>query len=192
MDQMASRFWTKVRKSDGCWEWTAGRSGKGYGQFYTGSALRDGAHRVAWELTHGPVPPSMVVMHLCDNPPCVRPSHLALGGQSANITDAFRKGRITRYNLAKTHCPQGHPYDEANTYCYRGRRHCRACQAERRVAFAESRRIPRDRTRCKRGHAYSPENTWIERREGREIRHCRICKNGAWLAWARRTGRISS
>jgi len=38
----------------------------------------------------------MVVMHKCDNPPCVRPDHLAVGTQAENIRDCKRKGRISR------------------------------------------------------------------------------------------------
>lgn len=32
----------------------------------------------------------------------------------------------------RTHCPKGHPYDEANTYVHRGHRYCRACHNEMR------------------------------------------------------------
>lgn len=50
-------------------------------------------HRVAWELANGPIPDGMVIMHRCDNPPCVELSHLVLGTQKENIADKYAKGR---------------------------------------------------------------------------------------------------
>lgn len=93
----ADRFWSKVDTSDGlfgCWIWTASRFTKrgGYGQFHEWPKVRY-AHRVAWELTHGPIPDGMVVMHACDNPPCVNPQHLSLGTIADNAQDMVAKGR---------------------------------------------------------------------------------------------------
>lgn len=90
------RFWDKVDRSEGCWLWTAGVSANGYGRIQI--AGRDGpgvdlAHRVSWRLSTGVDPSGLVVMHLCDTPRCVRPSHLVLGMQAANVYDMTRKGR---------------------------------------------------------------------------------------------------
>lgn len=52
-----------------------------------------GAHRVAYELAHGPIPAGKVVMHRCDNPPCIKPEHLILGTVADNNRDRDQKGR---------------------------------------------------------------------------------------------------
>lgn len=68
------RFWAKVDKSSDCWNWIAYKR-NGYGRFKVGAAILS-AHRVSWEMAHGPVPEGLAVDHKCFNKACVRPDHL--------------------------------------------------------------------------------------------------------------------
>jgi hypothetical protein len=79
----AERFWPKVNKTDGCWNWAASKSKKGYGQFRIGKRVVK-AHRVAYELEYGPIPAGMDVDHRCHNKSCVRPAHLRLATNKQN------------------------------------------------------------------------------------------------------------
>lgn len=101
---IASRFWSKVQKRDvGCWDWMACKNEFGYGCIGAGGdkgrPLK--AHRVAWELLVGPIPPDTMVLHRCDNPGCVRPDHLFLGTQLENVRDCIEKGRSIRGSAHK-------------------------------------------------------------------------------------------
>ena len=78
---LAERFWKKVNKEGDCWNWTA-YSSKGFGHFNIDQSPRI-AHRVAYELTYGPIPTGMKVLRSCDNELCVKPDHLYLEGKIA-------------------------------------------------------------------------------------------------------------
>lgn len=94
---LADRFWAKVEKSDGplCWLWLGTKNAQGYGAVSLPGGKRMGrAHRVSWELTNGKIPEGLDVLHRCDNPSCVRPDHLFLGDDKANMLDAKAKGRL--------------------------------------------------------------------------------------------------
>lgn len=105
-----------------CWVWTGSTIGYGYGRFPIGGKTVL-AHRWAWVQANGPIPDGLELDHLCRVTRCVRPSHL----EPVTCQENIRRARVLI-----THCPQGHPYDEANTYRdSRGGRSCRACQAER-------------------------------------------------------------
>jgi hypothetical protein len=87
-----------VENSSGadCWQWLGGTDKDGYGWFNTKKNGKDGhvrAHRIAWELRHGPILEELGVLHHCDNPGCVNPSHLFLGPPRINSEDMVAKNR---------------------------------------------------------------------------------------------------
>lgn len=93
-------FMSRVRKTvGGCWLWRRTRP-KYYGTT-SGRVLRTTgeyfAHRAAWVLYRGAVPAGMCVCHRCDDPRCVRPSHLFPGTKADNSADMVRKGRQARF-----------------------------------------------------------------------------------------------
>ena len=85
---LEKRFWAKVKKAEGCWEWIGAKIPSGYGQID-----KMPAHRVAWVLANGAIPNGMFVCHKCDNPSCVRVDHLFLGFPKDNTEDMLQKGR---------------------------------------------------------------------------------------------------
>lgn len=128
MQTFWERFWSNVRKTETCWEWTGSLWSKEYGKIRrNGSTI--GAHRASYEMHFGKIPRGMSVCHRCDNPKCVRPSHLFLATQSGNMRDCVRKGRSAPQR--KTHCVKGHPLSGDNLYTTPSIpsrwRVCRAC-----------------------------------------------------------------
>ena len=90
---LEERFWEKVDISGDCWNWQGSTYGGGYGTLKVGGRAV-GAHRVSYWLVHGHIPDELNVCHHCDNPLCVKPSHLFMGTQSDNMKDSFAKGRL--------------------------------------------------------------------------------------------------
>lgn len=123
------RFWAKVNK-DGplwhgtaCWVWTAYRNSDGYGNFLTHNRQTVKAHRWAFEQMRGPIPEELEIDHLCRNRACVNPAHLEPVIHQVNMIRGMHRLR------GRTHCANGHPFDEGNTYHHpSGQRVCRMCQ----------------------------------------------------------------
>lgn len=133
--ELEARFWEKVAwgDPDECWDWVARRSGGGYGQFRLSGSIVT-AHRVAYELEVGEVPPGLVIDHLCGNRACCNPQHLEPVTQLENV----RRG--LRVNGAK--CLRGHLISRDFYVDPKGVRVCNVC---RRAKAAEWRERNRDR-----------------------------------------------
>lgn len=120
------RFWAYVDRSDGnrCWLWNGPKDDLGYGRihFRTHKAK---AHRVSYEMRHGPIPNGMVVCHACDNPSCVNPNHLFVGTQADSMQDASRKGRLNPKSLQNLRpgasgCMGAGPYSNKELKAWQG------------------------------------------------------------------------
>jgi hypothetical protein len=92
---LTERFMEKVeRLESGCWLWRGATHKNGYGRFRLPKPQQSTwAHRAAWVLFRGAIPPGLCVLHRCDNPPCVNPDHLWVGTVADNMRDRDRKGR---------------------------------------------------------------------------------------------------
>jgi hypothetical protein len=86
-------FWNRTRVEGECLIWTGAKNQGGYGLVTYGDRCI-AAHRRAWEIANGrEIPPGLIAMHSCDNPPCVNPNHISVGTQVDNMRDCARKGR---------------------------------------------------------------------------------------------------
>ena len=104
---LRERLYARVESRGDCLEWTGNKDPNGYGRINVdGQPML--VHRIAWELHNGPIPEGICVLHHCDNPPCIRISHLFTGTVNDNVQDCIQKGRDRKrglkgedHNLAK-------------------------------------------------------------------------------------------
>ena len=94
------KFWTQVeiKSYNECWLWKGAKTSRGYGSLHIrmpdGKRKTISAHRKAWEIANqSTIPEGKVIMHTCDNPACVNPSHLRLGTTTDNNRDTVKKRR---------------------------------------------------------------------------------------------------
>ena len=136
---LIERIWEKLYVEDGHWLYDGYHDKEGYARAssspWEGKQYR-GVHTWVWESVNGPVPDGFEPDHLCRVKGCCNPDHLELVTHQVNAQR--RSAQITL-------CPQGHPYDEDNTYTHGGRRYCRACRA----AMTRRRNPLRDRRKYK-------------------------------------------
>lgn len=144
-------FWAQVGTptETGCREWQGSRNRvSGYGaKCWRGINVT--AHRVAYELTHGPIPVGLnsQILHHCDNPPCCEPSHLYLGTCADNMRDRDMRGRNGK---GKTHYQKDHEPDWGPPYKGKAHGSCRICAREtyrRRATDPSYRKRERERAR---------------------------------------------
>ena len=128
---LEERLWAKVAKGDECWEWSGGKNDKGYGLIGLRKKLYY-VHRLSYEWHLGPIPDGMLVLHSCDNPACVNPSHLSLGTVQDNSNDMVERRRHRTHSM--THCKRGHLWEQSNIIVARsGTRtwqRCKACHKQ--------------------------------------------------------------
>ncbi len=86
-----------IPTSSGCLEWLGNRGAapNNYGYTYVDSKFT-GAHRLAYAILVGDFPTHLHVLHKCDNPPCVNPTHLFIGTNADNVLDKVKKFRGSR------------------------------------------------------------------------------------------------
>jgi hypothetical protein len=105
---LEERFWEKVAKRgpNECWLWTAYISTTGYGGIHgrrvNGESRMVSAHRLAWEITNGPIEDGLHCLHRCDVRACCNPAHLFLGTNEDNVADRDLKGRVSKTHQWKT------------------------------------------------------------------------------------------
>jgi hypothetical protein len=141
-----------IDPATGCWVWQKALQHTGYGHTtFVGRGISVMAHRFYWELVYGPLAPGIELDHLCHNADpscaggstclhrrCVNPAHL---DPVSSLENLRRTNNWAYRNPLATHCPQGHSYDEENTWTTKqGWRHCRTCHRERMRAIRARRR----------------------------------------------------
>lgn len=156
----------------GCWQWTGCISPDGYGLISLGrrsagdKRLRS-VHRTAYEILVAAIPDGLQIDHLCRNRACWNPSHLDPVTPKVNT---HRGLTAAAFNAIKTHCPQGHAYDEGNVQTWNNHRACRLCRRMKAGSVGIDQHL---RTECPYGHPYDDENTYVVPKTGH--RQCRAC-----------------
>jgi len=123
MKLLPPRFWSKVNKSAGCWLWTGGKSGHGYGRFRLTGKLQS-PHRLTYMEAKGPIPGGLTIDHLCRNTLCVNPDHLEAVTMKENV---LRGEGPTAKFARRTHCLDGHEFVRLKN----GHRVCLVCKEKR-------------------------------------------------------------
>lgn len=92
---LIERFIEKIEIQQSCWIWTGAVNANGYGSMWDGEKPET-ASRLSYRLLIGQIPEGLFVLHRCDNPLCVKPSHLFAGTHIENMHDRDIKGRAAK------------------------------------------------------------------------------------------------
>lgn len=126
-----------------CKIWQHGLNAGGYGRIGVGPGKQQYTHIVEWEAANGPVPDGLELDHLCRQRACGEATHLEAVTHAENVARGLAGATGRAHQLAKTHCPQGHPYAGDNLYVSRdGKRHCRECRRAVNRRRRAARRAP--------------------------------------------------
>jgi len=120
-------------QEDGCWKWTGSLSNVGYSRF--ASEYGTYGHQAAYNLFVGPIPAGLTIDHLCMVRKCVNPQHLEAVTLRENIMRS--PNQVCAINARKTHCKQGHEFNEENTYRNTKGRVCKTCRRQATADFKQ-------------------------------------------------------
>lgn len=161
-DEYVRRFWSKVDKNGTvpthrpelgqCWLWTAGCIRGGYGSFRW-FKVHTKAHRLAYELTHGPIPDHMLACHACDVRNCCNPAHIWLGSTQQNTADMVAKNRQATGDAV---CMRKYPEKRP-----RGTRNANARLSEEQVRAIRSRHLDRGETQTALAREFDIHQTCV-------------------------------
>jgi len=110
-ERTAERFWSKVEKTETCWNWIGGGVGRGYGSFWV-APRHYLAHRVSFATAHGSIPEGMVIDHKCHNHSCVNPDHLQAVTPKQNAENRAGPMKTSQTGVRGVH-PKGRKFRAA-------------------------------------------------------------------------------